>query len=80
MDQVKPVKFYKTSETCGYAVEKIESSYRVVFVEKSVEAGQDVFTLKGCSRSRGKSLKYASVFLADYTIRREILPLYKAAA
>jgi hypothetical protein len=75
---VSILKFYATNKerTRGYAVEAHEGSYRVVFVEKTLDA----YLLVGHARSRGKSHVYPSVFKADYAIRREILPLYQGAA
>jgi hypothetical protein len=73
---VTALKFYPVSETHGYVVQAVGNAFHVVYVER-VPNG---YLKCGTSRSRGKTHSYPSVFVADYAIRKEILPLYRKAA
>ena len=67
------VKFHPVSETHGFAVEKMQKSWNVVYVRRENEK----LIKEGSSRSNGRLLSFSSPFLADFVIRTEILPLYK---
>lgn len=78
---VNVLKFHPTSETHGYAIEKRGLKYHVLFVElHMIDATHRMFTKEGDSMSRGRPHIYDSIFMADYVVRNEILPLYKTAS
>lgn len=71
------LKFHEVNATQGYAVQRVKDRFEVVFVERTTIDRVETFHVIGKSTSRGKLHSYPSVFIADYAIRNEILPLYK---
>lgn len=69
--------FHPINNTNGYAVEKMNRDFAVVFVERRSKDGKDDLVKVGIAHSNGKMLVYSSPFIADHVIRTEILPLYK---
>ena len=74
---VTPLKFHPVNASHGYAVEKVNEQYRVVFAEKRSVNNNTVYLKEGNAHSRGRLHSYDTIYQADYVIRYEILPLYK---
>ena len=66
------LKFHPVNNTHGFAVEKMQKEFRVVFVRKE----KDELVKEATSYSNGRMRSYSSPFLAEYAIKTEILPLY----
>lgn len=73
------VKFHAINAANGFAVEKSNKEYRVVYVERKLVDDKEKLVKVADARSNGKLLVFSSPFIADYCIRREILPLYQGA-
>lgn len=78
---MKVVKYHAINDLQGYAVRKIGSEYRISFMDRFLDVdGAPTYKLEGDSYSAGKLHSYASPFVADDVIRKQILPLYKIKA
>lgn len=75
---VSVLKYHPVSDSHGYAIEKKDGKYNVLFVElHQIDENHRLFTKEGQARSMGRPHTYDSIFIADYVIQNEILPLYK---
>lgn len=74
------IKFHAISKTHGFAVERMQKEWRIVFVRQEVKNGQNVLIKESTSYSAGKMHSYPSPFVAEHVIKTQILPLYKKAA
>lgn len=78
---MKIIKYHPINDLQGYAVHRVGNEYRIAFVTRFVDfEGVVTFKMEGESYSKGRLHSYPSPFVADYVIRKEILPLYKKAA
>ncbi len=73
------IKIHKVSDTHGYAVEKMQKEFRIVYGEFVKRDGQEEFVKIATSYSNGRMYSFPSPFLADHAIKTEIMPLYKKA-
>lgn len=74
---VTPIHFYPTTDSHGYAIEKQGDEYAILFVEKkNLDNGQAIYFREAQAMSRGRDHIYATVFLADYVLRHDIMQLY----
>ncbi len=71
------IKFHAVSETHGFAVEKMQKRWRIVYVRRGLDG---ILVKEATSYANGVMLEFGSPFIADHHIRTQLLPLYKRAA